>query len=283
MRVATVVMIVLILVVLAGSAGVERDVVYRTVAGIDLKMDLYYPQTGSVPYPAVIYVHGGGWTSGSKTGGAGMRDVPTLLDHGYVVAAIDYRLAPEWRFPAQIEDVSCAVRYLRVHAEEFGIDPERIGAYGGSAGGHLVALLGTADEGAFPGDCPWEASGRVQAVVDIFGPADFSLFEFLGSDKAEEVFGASDATDPVFVEASPVAWVSPDDPPFLILHGNRDPVVPLSQSQSLYDHLLAASVPVEFVVVKNAGHGFVPIGGRIDPSRREISELIASFFDRWLK
>ena len=262
---------------------IVKDVTYCTVAGVDLTMDLYYPQTGGSPYPVVIYVHGGGWTSGSKRGGAGMRDVPTLLAHGYVVAAIDYRLAPAYKFPAQIEDVKCAVRYLRVHADELRIDPDRIGAYGGSAGGHLVALLGTADDDAFSGDCPWEASSRVQAVVDMFGPADFSLFEFIGSKKAMSVFGASDATDPIFAQASPVTWASSDDPPFLILHGDKDPVVPLSQSQSLYDYLQAAGVPAELVVVKNAGHGFKPTGGKIDPSRQEISELIASFFDRWLR
>ena len=266
-----------------GAERVMEDITYSTIDGVNLKMDLYYPQTGSSPYPVVIYVHGGGWTSGSKRGGAGMRDVPTLLAHGYVVAAVDYRLAPRWKFPAQIEDVKCAVRYLRVHTDDLRIDPDRIGAYGGSAGGHLVALLGTADDDAFSGDCPWKASSRVQAVVDMFGPADFSLFEFIGSKKAMSVFGSSDATDLVFAQASPVTWVSSDDPPFLILHGDKDPVVPLSQSQSLYDHLQAAGVPVDLVVVKNAGHGFKPTGGEIDPSRQEISELIASFFDRWLK
>ncbi len=212
-----------------------------------------------------------------------MRDIPTLLEHGYVVVSIDYRLAPQWKFPAQIEDVKCAVRYLRVHSDDLGIDPDHIGAYGGSAGGHLVSVLGTADDDAFSDDCSWEASSRVQAVVDMFGPADFSKFNFNKADKAFQVFGASDVTDPIFAQASPVTWASSDDPPFLILHGDQDPVVPLEQSQSLYDHLQAVGVPVELVVVKNAGHGFKPTGGRIDPSRSEISEMIASFFDRWLK
>ena len=212
-----------------------------------------------------------------------MRDISTLLEHGYVVVSIDYRLAPQWKFPAQIEDVKCAVRYLRVHSNDLGIDPDHIGAYGGSAGGHLVALLGTADDDAFADDCPWKVSSRVQAVVDMFGPADFSLFDFHGSDKALQVFGAADVTDPVFTAASPVTWASHDDPPFLILHGDQDPVVPLSQSQSLYDHLRAVGVLVELVVVKNAGHGFRPMSGPIDPTRRQISALIAAFFDRWLK
>lgn len=267
-----------------GAARVAWDVTYRAVDGLSLKMDIYYPQTGDPPYPTVVYVHGGGWTGGNKRAGAGMLDVPTLLERGYVVASVDYRLAPNWKFPAQIQDVACAVRYLRVHAGDLGIDPAHIGAYGGSAGGHLVALLGTADDDAFGDDCPWEVSSRVQAVVDMFGPADFSLFEFNhNASKAAQVFGAQGADDPILLRASPVTWVSPDDPPFLILHGDRDPVVPLEQSLSLYEHLLAAGVPVELVVVTNAGHGFKPIDRPIYPSRSEISDLIASFFDRYLK
>ncbi len=292
MRIAMILAIVAALVVFGalaapriptGAERVMRDVTYSTIDGVNLKMDIYYPQTDSSSYPVVMYVHGGGWTSGSKSSGAGMRDVPTLLDHGYAVASIDYRLAPRWKFPAQIEDVKCAVRYLRVNAEELKIDPDHIGTYGGSVGGHLVTLLGTSSDDLFGGDCPWPGSARVQAVVDMFGSADFSLFDFSGFSVAERVFGVSESSDPIFTQASPVTWVSPDDPPFLILHGDKDTIVPLSQSQSLYDHLQAAGVPVELVVVKNAGHGFKPTGGRIDPSRSDISEMIASFFDRWLK
>ena len=267
----------------AGAQRVVLDVTYSTVEGINLKMDIYYPKAEGSSYPAVMYVHGGGWTGGSKSGGAGMYDIPTLLAHGYVVVSIDYRLAPRWKFPAQIEDVKCAVRYLRSHSQDLSIDPNRIGAYGGSAGGHLVALLGTSPDSEFSADCPSGGSARVQAVVDMFGPADFSQFGFNKSDKAFQVFGASDVTDPILAQASPVTWVSPDDTPFLILHGDKDPVVPLSQSQILYDRLQAAGVPAELVVVKNAGHGFKQTGGAIDPSRSDISEMIATFFDRWLK
>jgi len=267
----------------AGAKRVVPEVTYSTVVGINLKMDIYYPKVEGSSYPAVIYVHGGGWIGGSKSSGAGMYDIPTLLAHGFVVVSIDYRLAPRWKFPAQIEDVKCAVHYLRSHARGLNIDPNHIGAYGGSAGGHLVALLGTSPDSNFSGDCPSGGSARVQAVVDMFGPADFSQFDFNGSDKAFQAFGASSVTDPILAQASPVTWVSPDDPPFLILHGDKDPVVPLSQSQILYDHLQAAGVPAQLVVVKNAGHGFKQADGRIDPSRSDISEMIATFFDRWLK
>jgi acetyl esterase/lipase len=117
----------------------------------------------------------------------------------------------------------------------------------------------------------------------LWNAPDHSVFRLGHSTVLLKMRGKFWVTDPVFAAASPVTWVSPDDPPFLILHGNQDPVVPLSQSQSLYDRLQAVGVPVEFVVVKNAGHGFRPTGGRIDPSRAEISEMIAAFFDRWLK
>ena len=265
------------------AARILNDIVYRMVDDIELRMDIYYPKTADSLYPTVMYVHGGGWISGSKSSGAGMQDIPTLLSRGYVVVSVDYRLAPCCKFPAQIEDVKCAVRYLRAHAEELKIDPDHIGAYGGSAGGHLVTLLGTSSDDLFRGDCPWSGSARVQAVVDMFGPADFSLFDSSVFSVAERVFGVSESSDPIFIQASPVTWASSDDPPFLILHGDKDTIVPLSQSQSLYDHLITVGVTADFVVVKNAEHGFRPMGGEIHPSRREISEMIASFFDRWLK
>lgn len=269
-----------------GASQVKWDVIYCQVAKVELTMDLYCPQAGYAPYPLVVYVHGGGWTGGNKRGGAGLLDLPTLLAHGYVVASIDYRLAPRWKFPAQAEDVFCAIRYLRAHAEELQIDPQRIGAYGSSAGGHLVSLLGTADETAFLGPCPWEASARVQAVVNMFGPTDFALFDLTSPknlDKGLRVFGTVDLNDPIFLRASPVTWVCPDDPPFLILHGEYDQTVPLAHAQALYARLVSVGVPVELIVVKNAGHGFSPTGGSPEPSREEISALIATFFDRWLK
>lgn len=269
-----------------GARQVKWDVTYCQVEGVALTMDLYYPQAGRAPHPVVVYVHGGGWTSGNKRRGVGLLDLPTLLAHGYVVASIDYRLAPRWKFPAQAEDVFCAIRYLRAHAEEMQIDPQRIGAYGSSAGGHLVSLLGTVDEAAFPGPCPWGTSAQVQAVVNMFGPTDLTLFD-LASPKnwnlALRVFGTDDPNDPIFLRASPVTWVSPDDPPFLILHGEHDRTVPLAHAQALYARLISVGVPAELVVVKNAGHGFAPMGGPPEPSRKEISALIAAFFDRWLK
>ncbi len=260
---------------------VQHDLTYCVADGVPLKLDLYYPDRADGPLPLVVYVHGGGWTSGDKSGGAGARDIPPLRERGYLVAAINYRLAPRFKFPAQIEDVKCAIRSLRAHAGEWGLDPGRIGVWGGSAGGHLVALLGTLDEGVFEGSGGYpEYSSRVQAVVDMFGPADLTqLFAGASSQKLEEVFGTTDRNSEIVRQASPVSWVSSDDPPFLILHGERDTLVPPSQSQELYDRLREAGVPATLVIVKNAGHGFAPVGGPIEPSREELSRLIADFFE----
>jgi acetyl esterase/lipase len=201
------------------------------------------------------------------------------------MAAINYRLAPKYTFPAPIEDVKCAVRHLRAHAAQYNIDPERIGALGGSAGGHLVALLGVTDK-----EAGWDVgensdqSSRVQAVVDMFGPTDLHRM-FAGSSRryGQMIFNASSPDDPLLVKYSPVTYITPDDPPFLILHGDRDEVVPLEQSQILYDRLKAAGVPVELVVVKNARHSFRPVEGDIQPSIAELVRMVVKFFDQYLR
>ena len=167
----------------------------------------------------------------------------------------------------------------------YNIDPDRIGAWGGSAGGHLVSLLGTSDSSAgLEGTGGYQdQSSRVQAVVDMFGPADLTRqFEggASGTRLGSQVFGTGDGSSDILKMASPVTYVSADDPPFLILHGEMDELVPPDQSQELHDRLVAAGVPVSLVMVKNAGHGFAPSGGRISPSRQEIEKLIVEFFSR---
>lgn len=268
------------------SGRVDRDVTYCTADGVALKMDIYYPTNAQGSVPAAMYVHGGGWTSGDKRSGAGAVDIPELTARGYLVVAINYRLAPRYKFPAQIEDVKCAVRFLRANAERYGINPDKIGAWGGSAGGHLVSLLGVTDASAgFEGSGGYpEQSSRVQAVVDMFGPTDLTaLFSRGGLQTLQQVFGITDPTSDIVRRASPVTWVSSDDPPFLILHGERDDVVPVSQSQIFYERLVAAGVPATLVIVRNAGHGFTPVGGSIRPTREELTRMMADFFDRHLK
>ena len=264
----------------------ELDVRYGIADGIELKMDLYYPKKSSGKLPVVIYVHGGGWTKGDKRSGAGFVPLSELLARGYMVVSIDYRLAPEYKFPAQIEDVKCAVCFLKREKEKYNIDPERIGAIGGSAGGHLVSLLGTTDMGAgfdSPGCCTG-LSSRVNAIVDLFGPSDITTqFKNQSPTALQQIFNTGDRFSQIAIKASPITYITSDDPPFLILHGDKDTVVPLEQSEMLYNKLIEAHVPAKLVVVKNAAHGFRQEGGPISPGWFQISSTIADFFDRYLK
>ncbi len=116
----------------------RRDITYCTADGVELKLDFFLPKQPLGVVPLVIYVHGGGWFEGDKRGGEGMLDAPALLEAGFAFATLNYRLAPEYKFPAMIQDVKCAIRFLRAHAGEYRIDPQKIGIYGASAGGHLV-------------------------------------------------------------------------------------------------------------------------------------------------
>lgn len=265
---------------------VLNDVTYCTDDGVDLKMDLYFPVQPAGPAPAVMFVHGGGWVAGTKTGTPGMSYFVELARRGYLIASIDYRLAPTYTFPANIIDVKCAVRSLRAHAAEWNIDPNRIGAWGASAGGHLVALLGTSDASA-----GWDVgqyldqSSRVNVVVDMYGISDLTTEYVVGNVRGLDrmVFGATSPADPILRAASPTTYITPDDPPFLILHGDFDETVPVTQSQILHEALLAGGVSSNYVVVHNGGHGFWARGGPIDPPSAVIASTILGFFDQYLR
>ncbi len=266
--------------------AINRDVTYCAPDGVAQKMDVLYPKTlSNQPMPIAVYIHGGGWTSGDKSGGAGMIDSTELLARGYIVVSLDYRLAPQYKWPAQIIDVKCAIRHLRANAATYRIDPNRIGVWGGSAGGHLVAMLGVTDKDAgFDAGEYLDQSSRVRAVVDLFGPADLpAMLTSRAMVVGQTVFGAKSNEDPILVKASPVTYISRDDPPFLILQGDKDTTVPPEQSREFYDRLKAASVPATLVIVKNAGHGFAPVGGAINPTRIELTRMIADFFDQNLR
>jgi acetyl esterase/lipase len=192
---------------------------------------------------------------------------------------VDYRLAPQYQFPAQIEDVKCAVRYLKENATRYNLDPNRFGVIGESAGGHLVSLLGLTDERV-----GWDVgqyldqSSRVQAVVDLFGPSDLTAPEYTRARAGTftPVFGRAPEA---LMKASPVTYIAPNAPPFLIIQGDQDRLVPASQSQELADRLKAAGDTAQLVIVKNAGHGLVPTGNtQIDPPLTEIARTVGDFF-----
>jgi acetyl esterase/lipase len=247
-----------------------------------LLLDLYVPEQPTGPLPVIIWVHGGGWCSGGKDYPPAER----FTARGYAVASLSYRYSTEALFPAQIEDCKAAVRWLRAHAAQYRLDPARFGVWGASAGGHLVALLGTSGdapelEGTVGGNL--EQSSRVQAVCDFCGPTDF-LQEIgqpgdldratLDCPEAGLLGGLLTERPEAVRRANPLTYLAPDNPPFLIVHGDQDMIVPLHQSQILCEALTAAGVPATLHVVAGGGHGF---------GSPEIDAEVDDFFDRWLK
>lgn len=261
------------------------DITYCTMDDAPLKMDLYFPENANAPYKILVYVHGGSFTSGDKRKGSGIIDIPAMTARGYAVAAINYRLMPDHLFPAEVIDAKCAVRFLRAHADEYNLLAERIGIWGGSAGGHLAAMMGltnndiTYDIGEY-----LEESSHVDAVVEMFGPTDLTRpMGWLQRWLLRRAFGTDSPSDKRLVEASPVQYVTREAPPFLILHGEQDSAVPPEQAQVLYQKLLDANVETTLVIVENADHNFKPVGGPIQPSRVDISRIVGDFFDSILK
>lgn len=235
------------------------------------KLDIHYPfKPVPAPVPVVLYIHGGGMMMGDKSAGPAAFMIAGLNHHGYIVAAVNYRLAPKSTWPAQLEDLRCAVAFLKKNAGVYGIDPKRIGALGTSSGGHLAALA--AFEGLF------------QAVVDMYAPTDLTVPELRGAGGwLVHVFGSAEVAGAVLKEASPLAHVKKGAPPFLIIHGENDLIVPMSQSKKLHEALTAAGVPSRLIPVKNAGHSLVPSGGLVSPMYTELADEIYVFFDRYLK
>ena len=256
------------------------DVPYCSPEGQPQKMDIYLPQSGG-PWPVFLYVHGGGWNKGDKAEGAGWK---FLNDKGYLVVSVNYRLAAyNVKFPAMIEDVKCAVRYLRAHAVEYNLDPKRIGALGASAGGHLVALLGTSDQSAGwdVGEYP-DQSSRVQAVVAEAVFSDFTQ-PMPNSISMAIYFALGElpgTTTPVLTAASPVAFITPDDPPFLIIHGEKDGYSPVDQAKSLDAKLKAAGVNSTLIIVQGGQHSLNSADGSPTvPTQEEIGQAIVDFLN----
>ncbi len=242
---------------------IERDVVYGHAGDRPLKLDILRPRDMAEKcLPLVVFVHGGGWRAGDKSAGVG-RLMRLVQSGRYVGASVGYRLSGEAPFPAQIHDCKAAIRFLKAHAEKYHLDPQRIGVWGTSAGGHLVSLLGTSgDVKELEGDCGWpEQSSRVHCVVDFCGPSDFLAFADVqrgdaASAIAQLLGGSVREKRDLAKAASPVTYVTPDDPPFLIVHGTEDAVVPFSQAETLHAALQKAGVPSTLVRIEGGGHGF---------------------------
>lgn len=258
-----------------------NDIVYGKGGNNPLLLDIVIPDgTECAPYPAVVWIHGGGWCKGERS----PNRLAWMADHGYVVASIDYRLVQEAIFPAQIHDCKAAVRFLRQHARDYGIDSDRIGVAGESAGGHLSALLGfTAGVAELEGACGSPGfSSEAQAVCDFFSPSDFTRLEGSPAELvpyiADLLGGDPRDRSELARLASPISHVSSDSPPTLIIHGDQDDLVPLRQSEILHHALQSAGADVELLIVENGAHGFW--GTNLRPSLEEIDEAVLKFFDR---
>jgi len=242
------------------------------------KMDIYFPDSGG-PWRVLVYVHGGSWVHGDKSEAAMFASGMNML--GYLVASVNYRLFPSATFPSMIEDVKCAIRSLRAHAAEYNLDPNRVAAIGPSAGGHLVSLAGTTtqDQGWDVGEF-LEQSSRVQAVISLAGVMDLSRnFPNADIELMKRVgFGEHNV-----IQASPITHVTSDDPPFLLIHGDRDELVPYEQSQLMYDRLVQVNVPAQLVIVQNASHSFLELNSATSPTLGEINQIILEFLARYLQ
>ncbi|MCX8127024.1 MAG: alpha/beta hydrolase, partial [Dehalococcoidia bacterium] len=218
-----------------------------------------------------------------------------LASRGFFVVSINYRLSDTAPFPAAIEDCKCAVRWLRANAGKYLVDPDRIGVWGASAGGHLAMLVGTADESAgLEGSGGWAGyPSRVQAVCSFYGPSDFvtwyqdsALFGRFPSSVETKFLGGTLRERPEnYRRASPVTWVSPDDPPLLLVHGDQDSRVPFKQSQIMHDAYKSLGLDVTLIKVIGAGHGFFdqPDQVPISPPTAQIMQAVYDFFLKHLK
>lgn len=247
-----------------------------------LKLDLYYPTTTRYARaPVVVWIHGGTWMYGSRTQAAGDRQVARLRANGFAVAAMDYTLAPQSRFPDQIQDLTCGVRYLRHNRRSLGLDGGRIAALGVSAGGHLAAMLGVDDGSSyFVSGGFARTSSRVQAVAALWGVHDLTLRDLASYDEKvlPDVFGAFWR----WKAASPRDHVRAGLPPFLLIHGDHDTDVPPIQSKVMARSLNQSGVPDRLIIVRNAGHGLVSTGGVMSPTRAQIRQDVVNFFVRRL-
>ena len=263
----------------------QRNIAYVVNGHKRHVLDLFVPDKADGPLPLIIWIHGGGWQNGSKERCLPLRKGYT--ERGYAVASINYRLSGHATFPAQIEDCKAAVRWLRAHAKEYNIDPDRFGVWGSSAGGHLVSLVGTSgDVKEFDVGGNLEQSSRVQAVCDYYGPTDFKVFVTtpgyekhggVNSPEAKLIGGAVLENKGKASRLNPITYVTKDDPPFLIVHGDKDRTVPINQSQLLFESLKVVGVSGHFHTIHGAGHG------KPGFDAPEIETMVLAFFERHLK
>ncbi len=254
---------------------VHRDVPYCNLQ----TMDIFIPiEPSGRLLPVVLYAHGSFQLSTGDKSDINPVFLNALARAGFAVASVNYRLAPQYKFPAQIEDVKCAVRFLRANAQTFGFDANEIFAFGDSSGGYLVALAATTNStGSFDVGSYLNEASSIRAAVDMFGPAN--LTELIpGSDPVvQRVFGSESNLE----FASPTFYVSAAASPLLIIHGVNDTLIPLEQSVQLFNELRSSGAQTQIILVQNAGHEFVQVGLRgIAPTITDIAQDMVNFFEQ---
>lgn len=261
---------------------IEKDLSYLEPDRAE-KFDLYAPADGekNQRFPAIVIIHGGGWVAGQKDAKREQHLGTTLAQHGYLCISINYLLGkkggtPVW--PQNLYDCKSAVQFLRQNADRYHVNPNYIGVIGGSAGGHLAAMVGLTgpDAGLEPPGPYNNISSRVQAVIDLYGITNVMTWP---KGSAQDVLGAAKDQNPnLWKLASPVNQVTPDDPPFLILHGTADKTVAYQQSVELHKKLRGKNVPSQLILIYDAPHTF-----RLWAQQRDLMPMIINFFDRHLK
>ncbi len=261
---------------------IQKDIVYGKSPQQELKLNLALPQRASVDdkRPCILVIHGGGWRGGNKDQHNNI--IEEFARRGYVSATIGYRLVPTAQFPAQVNDVKCAVRFLRENATKYGIDADHIGAIGFSAGAHLSMMLAVCDEkDGLEGDGGHaDQSSKIHAAVSYFGPTDMArddlpaavtpiIKDFLGEGPSK--------TSEVCKKASPITYVTKGDAPMLLFQGTSDPLVPYTQALAMADAMAKAQIPGRVEVIMNAGHGWG------DPELHRTAEASFAFFEQQLK
>jgi acetyl esterase/lipase len=248
-----------------------KDVAYATVSSTQ-KLDIYVP-SGNGPFPVVLNFHAGGFKLGDKTNIPGKVGT-ALLNAGYAVVGVNYRLSGEATFPAAVLDARAAVRFLRANAATYRLDPDRIAVFGQSAGGNIAAMLGTAAESTAFDDASLGnvgASNAVKAVVDWYGPTDFGVLDeqakAQGCSSSDQTHGSASSFESAYLgtavasapdlvaKANPITYIDANDPPFLIQKGDQDCTVAIANTKMLADALQAAGVTVQYDLLAGAGHG----------------------------
>ena len=255
----------------------HRNLEYGSGGGETLKLDLALPEKPSdKPLPVIVMIHGGGWRGGNKDGH--IQQIFGFAQQGYGAATVQYRFAPKHKFPAQIEDVKCAVRFLRANAEKYNLNKDRVGAIGFSAGAHLAMLLGSMDkEDGLEGDGGnADQSSKVQAVVSFFGPTDLAAEDYPANvvSMIDDLVGAKQGEKPELRKAaSPVTYISEEDAPMLLFQGTKDRLVPHTQAYEMADALTKAGVPGRVELLLGADHGWG--GKQLEHTLKETTVFFA--------